>query len=82
MKYTENGTPVKRMRRRPAVIQCESISRKSFWNEQRTLVVELGPFENEIGKLNADYIRSFSFEDKLMPFTWIVIRIDGCHFHR
>ncbi|KAI4374353.1 hypothetical protein MLD38_012360 [Melastoma candidum] len=82
VKYTTNGSPVKRMRRRPAVFQCESISKQRFWKEHQSLAVELGPFENEIGKLNMDFIRSFSFEDKLMPFSWIVVRIDGCHFHR
>ncbi|XP_058099565.1 tRNA(His) guanylyltransferase 1-like isoform X1 [Magnolia sinica] len=29
-----------------------------------------------------EYVKSFEVEDRLMPSTWIVIRIDGCHFHR
>ena len=26
-----------------------------------------------------EYVRSFEFYTKLMPFTWIVVRIDGCN---
>ncbi|KAI3867895.1 hypothetical protein MKX03_021302 [Papaver bracteatum] len=29
-----------------------------------------------------EYVKSFEVEDKLMPFTWIVLRIDGRHFHQ
>ncbi|CAB4298280.1 unnamed protein product [Prunus armeniaca] len=43
---------------------------------------ELGSFTNDIGKVEPDYVRSFQFKKILMPSTWIVIRIDGCHFHR
>ncbi|XP_077212685.1 tRNA(His) guanylyltransferase 2-like isoform X2 [Tasmannia lanceolata] len=31
---------------------------------------------------NYEYVKSFEVEDRLMPSTWIVVRIDGCHFHR
>ncbi|KAF3777614.1 tRNA(His) guanylyltransferase 2 [Nymphaea thermarum] len=29
-----------------------------------------------------EYVKSFEVHDGLLPSTWIVIRIDGCHFHR
>ncbi|KAI3851562.1 hypothetical protein MKW92_009663 [Papaver armeniacum] len=29
-----------------------------------------------------EYVKSFEGEDKLMPSTWIVVRIDGRHFHQ
>ncbi|KAK9095925.1 hypothetical protein Sjap_021422 [Stephania japonica] len=29
-----------------------------------------------------EYVKSFEVEDKLMPFNWIVVRIDGRHFHQ
>ncbi|XP_068665006.1 tRNA(His) guanylyltransferase 1 [Aristolochia californica] len=29
-----------------------------------------------------EYVKSFEVNDPLMPSTWIVVRIDGCHFHR
>ncbi|RZC74349.1 hypothetical protein C5167_049829 [Papaver somniferum] len=29
-----------------------------------------------------EYVKSFEVEDKLMPSTWIVLRIDGRHFHQ
>ncbi|XP_049931149.1 tRNA(His) guanylyltransferase 1-like isoform X5 [Nymphaea colorata] len=28
-----------------------------------------------------EYVKSFEAHDALLPSTWIVIRIDGCHFH-
>lgn len=64
------------------MIHNEQIAGRNFWNGQQYLLTELGPFENDIKKIKADYIKSFLFENKLMPSTWIVIRIDGCHFHR
>ncbi|KAF8018620.1 hypothetical protein BT93_H3500 [Corymbia citriodora subsp. variegata] len=82
VKYDEHGNPIKRMRRRPRMIHNEHIAGQNFWNGQQYLLMELGPFENDIKKIKAAYVRSFLFENKLMPSTWIVIRIDGCHFHR
>ncbi|CAN6455812.1 unnamed protein product [Victoria cruziana] len=29
-----------------------------------------------------EYVKSFEVHEKLLPSTWIVVRIDGCHFHR
>ncbi|KAJ6334160.1 hypothetical protein OIU78_011129 [Salix suchowensis] len=57
VKYSENGTPIKRMRKDPTTVHSKNIAGRN-------------------------YIRSFLFESKLMASTWIVIRIDGCHFHR
>lgn len=81
VKYDENGTPIKRLRRKPNIVHTQNIVAKRFWNEQSVLVKELGAFE-EIGKIKPEYIRSFLFENKLLPSTYIIIRIDGCHFHR
>lgn len=82
MKYIKDGTPVKRLRRKASDFRSENIAGRSFWNEHASLLKELGGFSEDCVKINPDYIRSFLFESKLMPSTWIVIRIDGCHFHR
>lgn len=29
-----------------------------------------------------EYVKSFELQDNLLPQTWIVLRIDGCHFHK
>ncbi|KAK1591612.1 hypothetical protein Q3G72_010367 [Acer saccharum] len=82
VKYNENGAPVKRLRRKTRIVHSENIAGKKFWNEHPCLVKELGGFEEDVSKIKPDYVRSYLFESKLMPYTWIVIRIDGCHFHR
>ncbi|XP_017978885.1 PREDICTED: tRNA(His) guanylyltransferase 1 isoform X1 [Theobroma cacao] len=82
VKYNKDGTPVKRLRRKASDFRSENIAGRSFWNEHASLLKELGGFSEDCVKINPDYIRSFLFESKLMPSTWIVIRIDGCHFHR
>lgn len=82
VKYNENGAPIKRLRKKASIVHSKNIAGKSFWNEHPKLLKELGGFVNDIGKVEPDFIRSFQFETKLLPSTWIVIRIDGCHFHR
>ncbi|XP_044470763.1 tRNA(His) guanylyltransferase 1-like isoform X1 [Mangifera indica] len=82
VKYHEDGTPVKRLRRKPRIVHSENIAGRNFWSECPCLPKELGCFEENVGKIKPDYVRSFLFENKLMPCAWIVIRIDGCHFHR
>ncbi|XP_062147528.1 tRNA(His) guanylyltransferase 1-like isoform X2 [Alnus glutinosa] len=82
VKYNENGTPVKRLRRKARIVQSENIAGRSFWNELPSLLKEVGGFTEDVDKINPEYVRSFQFENKLMPSTWIVVRIDGCHFHR
>ncbi|KAJ0039900.1 hypothetical protein Pint_26994 [Pistacia integerrima] len=82
IKYHEDGTPVKRLRRKPRIVHLENIAGRHFWSEHPCLLKELGCFEENVGKIKPDYVRSFLFENKLMPYAWIVIRIDGCHFHR
>lgn len=82
VKYKSDGTPVKRLRSKTTIIHSENVAARRFWNSHPILVKELGQFDGDIDKINPDYIRSFEFENKLMPSTWIVIRIDGCHFHR
>ncbi|THU69304.1 hypothetical protein C4D60_Mb08t13030 [Musa balbisiana] len=29
-----------------------------------------------------EYVKKFDTDDRLYPSSWIVGRIDGCHFHR
>uniref|UniRef100_A0A2P2JXM4 tRNA(His) guanylyltransferase n=1 Tax=Rhizophora mucronata TaxID=61149 RepID=A0A2P2JXM4_RHIMU len=82
IKYNETGMPVIRLRKRPITVHSEDIAGRIFWSEQCSLHLELGGFAEDVGKIKPDYVRSFLFERKLMPSTWIVIRIDGCHFHR
>lgn len=82
VKHDENGNPVKRLRRRETLVHSENIAGRSFWNAHATLHKDLGHFAKDIGKIDPDYIKSFQFENRLLPFTWVVVRIDGCHFHR
>ncbi|KAF4356794.1 hypothetical protein F8388_000597, partial [Cannabis sativa] len=81
VKYNESGAPVKRLRRKTSTVHSKNIVGKSFWNLYPKLLKELGGFVDDIRKIEPDYIRSFLWEAKLLPSTWIVIRIDGCHFH-
>jgi tRNA(His) guanylyltransferase len=29
-----------------------------------------------------EYVKEFELDDRLPPSNWIIVRIDGCHFHR
>lgn len=82
MKYKEDGAPVKRLRNKVRIVHSKNIAGRSFWNDHPYLQKELGVFEEDTGIVNLDYVKSFQFVRKLIPSTWIVIRIDGCHFHR
>ncbi|TKY64136.1 tRNA(His) guanylyltransferase 2 [Spatholobus suberectus] len=82
VKYTDNCAPIKRHRRKIITVHSKKIASKRFWNEQTVLLKELGVFVEEINYVNPEYVRSFEFDSKLMLSTWIVVRIDGCHFHR
>ncbi|KAI5356289.1 hypothetical protein L3X38_009184 [Prunus dulcis] len=82
VKHRENGSPVRRLRKKSSIVHSKNIAGKCFWNNHTGLLKELGSFTNDIGKVEPDYVRSFQFKKILMPSTWIVIRIDGCHFHR
>lgn len=82
MKYSDNGSPVKRRRKNVSVQVSENIASKSFWNKHSYLVKDLGKFVEDVNKIKPEYIRSFNIDSQLMPSTWIVVRIDGCHFHR
>ncbi|XP_061345505.1 tRNA(His) guanylyltransferase 2-like [Gastrolobium bilobum] len=82
VKYTEKGVPIKRHKRKIITLHSKKIASKRFWNEQSVLLKELGGFVEEIDNVKAEYVRSFEFDSKLMPSTWIVVRLDGCHFHR
>ncbi|KAL9234100.1 hypothetical protein vseg_009007 [Gypsophila vaccaria] len=80
-KFDENGDAVNRPQRK-LEIRYENIARKSFWDKNLSLVEQLGRFEDEIPKIRPEYVESFQFQDKLLLSTWIVVRIDGCHFHK
>jgi tRNA(His) guanylyltransferase len=82
VKHDENGKPVKRLRRRETLVHSENVAGRSFWNEHSSLHKDLGHFAKDIGKIEPDYVKSFQFESRLLPLTWVVVRIDGCHFHR
>uniref|UniRef100_A0A7N0TZG9 tRNA(His) guanylyltransferase n=1 Tax=Kalanchoe fedtschenkoi TaxID=63787 RepID=A0A7N0TZG9_KALFE len=82
VKFSKNGSPVRRSRRKVVVIHSENITSTSFWNSHSTLLEELGSIAKHSGKNTSDFVRSFQSENKLMLSTWIVVRIDGCHFHR
>uniref|UniRef100_A0A7C9EA67 tRNA(His) guanylyltransferase n=1 Tax=Opuntia streptacantha TaxID=393608 RepID=A0A7C9EA67_OPUST len=81
IKYKENGDPVKRLRRKVIKVRSENIASKNLWNQHPCLVKELGSFDQDIHKIRPEYVESFHFMDQLLPSTWIVVRIDGCHFH-
>lgn len=80
-KYNDNGIPVKRTRKEVILLHSKNIAAKHFWNEHSILRKELGSFEQDVNKIKPEYLKSFQFENRLMPSTWIVVRIDGCNFH-
>ncbi|KAM7507344.1 hypothetical protein LguiA_017797 [Lonicera macranthoides] len=82
VKYKDNGTPVKRLRQKVIIAHSKNIAARSFWNNIVSLTSELSCFGQDLNIIKPEYIKSFLFENKLMPSTWIVVRIDGCHFHR
>lgn len=82
VKYNDSGAPVKRMRKKVTVQHAENIASRSFWSVHSCLIKDLGSFVDNVNNIRPEYVQSFNFENKLMPCTWIVVRIDGCHFHR
>lgn len=59
----------------------ESIFGKTFHDESPDILVEnLDQCLEKVKKLK--YAKIYECEDALMPCAWVVIRIDGCHFHR
>ncbi|XP_057774957.1 tRNA(His) guanylyltransferase 1-like isoform X1 [Salvia miltiorrhiza] len=82
VKYKDDGCPVKRRRRKVITVHSENIASKRFWNEKLCLLKELGQFTEDLNKTRPEYIKSFQYESRLMLSTWIVVRVDGCHFHR
>ncbi|KAL9175038.1 hypothetical protein ABFS82_02G089900 [Erythranthe guttata] len=81
VKYKEDGSAVKRCKRKFTRVYSENIASRRFWNNQLCLVKELGQFTEDLSKTKSEYVKSFQHESRLMPSTWIVVRIDGCHFH-
>ncbi|KAL8473683.1 hypothetical protein ACS0TY_030508 [Phlomoides rotata] len=82
VKYKDDGCPVKRLRKKVIMVHSENIASMRFWRKQLSLSKELGQFTADINKTRPEYVKSFLHESKLLPYTWIIIRIDGCHFHR
>lgn len=70
------------MRRKIKQFHSDNISSEKFWSEHPCLLRELGRFTPDARKINPEYTESFHLEEKLLQATWVVIRIDGCHFHR
>ncbi|CAA2967205.1 tRNA(His) guanylyltransferase 2-like [Olea europaea subsp. europaea] len=82
VKYNQDGSPVQRLRMKAIKVHSKNIASRSFWNDYLCLCRELGQFAEDVNKIKPDYVKSFLHVSKLMPSTWIVIRVDGCHFHR
>ncbi|CAJ1966986.1 unnamed protein product [Sphenostylis stenocarpa] len=82
VKYKDNGAPIKWHRRKIITVHSKKIAGKRFWNEHTVLLKDFGGFVEDINNVTPEYVRSFEFHSKLMPSTWIVVRIDGCHFDR
>ncbi|KAI7736042.1 hypothetical protein M8C21_011077 [Ambrosia artemisiifolia] len=82
VKIPDNESPVKRLRKMVKIVHSENIASRSFWNDYSYLCKELGCFEQNVNNIKHEYLKLFQSENKLLPFTWIVIRIDGSHFHR
>ncbi|XP_043718563.1 tRNA(His) guanylyltransferase 1-like [Telopea speciosissima] len=84
VKYDQAGDPVRRVREKLIVDHFDP-DWLSFWAKHPCLIdALLIPKENfwKIWSTKCDSVKSFEFEDKLIPSTWIVVRIDGCRFHR
>ncbi|KAH0693671.1 hypothetical protein KY285_020768 [Solanum tuberosum] len=82
VKYHEDDTHVKRPRKKAVIVHSENVATNRFWNNYTCLTEELGSLAEGINKIKPEYLRSFQFESRLMLSTWIVVRVDGCHFHR
>ncbi|XP_041998461.1 tRNA(His) guanylyltransferase 2-like isoform X1 [Salvia splendens] len=74
---------VKRCERKFLTVNSANIASKRFWSEKGCLSEgELAQFREKLNKTTPEDIKSFLHESRLMLCTWIVVRIDGCHFHR
>ncbi|KAJ0515588.1 putative tRNA(His) guanylyltransferase [Helianthus annuus] len=82
VKIHDKESPVKRSRKMVKTVHSENIASRSFWNDYSYLCKELGCFEQNVNNIKHEYLKLFRSENKLLPFTWILIRIDGSHFHR
>ncbi|XP_073119038.1 tRNA(His) guanylyltransferase 2-like isoform X2 [Henckelia pumila] len=82
VKNKDDCCPIKRSKRRVTLVHMENIASRRFWNDQLYLLKELGYFSEDVNKTKTEYLKSFQYESRLLLSTWIVIRIDGCHFHR
>ncbi|KAG6400914.1 hypothetical protein SASPL_137759 [Salvia splendens] len=84
VKHKDDGCPVIRPRSKVLTVHSENIAAKRFWNENKCLSEEeLGQFCDELKKTRPEDIKywNFQYESRLKLSTWIVVRIDGRHFH-
>ncbi|CAI0556151.1 unnamed protein product [Linum tenue] len=82
VKYDKDGCPITRLKKQISTVHSQDIARRTFWNQKPSLVKELGSFVEDIKRIDKDYVKYFQSKNKLMPYTWGVIRIDGSHFHK
>lgn len=80
--YTDDGGPVNKPRRKVIMAHSKNIASRMFWNDHSCLFEEFGRFSKDLNKTKSEYVKSFQYESRLMPSTWIVVQVDGCHFHR
>ncbi|KAL6550175.1 hypothetical protein OROMI_020663 [Orobanche minor] len=79
----DDGCPLKRPRRKIKMVHPKNIASKSFWSAQFVPMKELGQFNEDLNKVRPrlKYVTSFQYDSNLPLSNWIVICIDGCHFH-
>lgn len=85
MEFRDDGCAVKRPRRKIITVHSKNIASRRFWNELPILVKELGQYTEDLNRPNPDYIKAFQRDccfEPCLASTWVVIRVDGCHFHR
>ncbi|PQQ10313.1 tRNA(His) guanylyltransferase 1 [Prunus yedoensis var. nudiflora] len=56
VKHRENGSPVRRLRKKSSIVHSKNVAGKCFWNNHTGLMKELGSFTNDIGKVEPDYV--------------------------
>ncbi|KAF9618438.1 hypothetical protein IFM89_001161 [Coptis chinensis] len=84
VKNRENGDPVVRLRKKVIVEHCDIIG-ESFWREHPSLIAseDLNLLRNVHSSNVYECMKNETeVKNKLLPYTWIVVRIDGRHFHQ
>ncbi|XP_010268602.1 PREDICTED: tRNA(His) guanylyltransferase 1-like [Nelumbo nucifera] len=87
IKYNRSGDPVKRLRKK-VMVGHFNLDSPNFWTKHPSLLDELGVPEShretlsKVWSTKCENVKSFEVKNSLMPSTWVVVRIDGRHFHR